>query len=202
MGGGTLLFILTLSTQLVWGFRPEKADRSVLEECRWNQQVITGHVDCTELYQHYHPIDGDHSPNGEQLRIGSYNIFRLSEQKQKRLDLNAEMIDAEWDLVAVNEMQPNLSHQKLLSDYAVQAFLDGKLSADQFSRAYFKPSYVLLLLELQKRDPSWGFIVSSYSQGSDSEIFGFLYRGRQVTPVPSEYCAQSYTESLQLEIRG
>lgn len=190
-----LIYFILLLIPMVWtpslhAMRPQSEDTSTFNECLWNQEVLNGKlsVDCNDLYHHYLP---QKTPiiKSNNTRIGSYNIFRSSDQRTyKRLDLNAELIDSEWDVVSVVELQPNRAMDMGFNVNARVALEKKIIDNHQFNLAYNLPPYIELLLELQKKDPSWGLLISPYSQGTDTELFGFLYRGSHLQPASSKYC--------------
>ncbi len=157
-------------------------DISTFALCQKAKQALgTKRVECNDLYHHYKPRSQktEKTHPTEKARIGSYNILRSSQQRnRKNWDYTAEMIDSEWDLVSLQELQPGR-----LEDI-VANFKQGA--------RYILPGHLLLLEKLQQRDPSWGLIVSPFSQGHDSELLGFLYRGGIAKPVPSEYCNRHF----------
>ncbi len=186
------LFIISLQvfSSFSLAMRPNSEDTSIYNECLWNKELLDIEVDCNDLFHHYQPQS--HSPQSDsELRLGSFNIFRISDQRTyKRIDLNAQMINSEWDVVSLQELQPNRALDMSFNVNARMAFSENKIDQDQLNKAYTLPPYVELLLELQKSDPSWGLLISPYSQGTDTELFGFIYRGSRVQPVESEYCSQ------------
>lgn len=188
--GFMIVFLLTIPATAM---RPNSNDYSILNECLWNKEVLSIDTECNDMFNHYLPENSGSAKDTKEMRLGSYNIFRLSEQrKSKRLDLIAQMMDSEWDLVALSEIQSNKSTDLKLNVNAQVAFRDGKINEDQLKKAYALPTYVLLLLELQKLDPTWGLILSPTSYGDESDMFGFLYRNSTVKPVESKYCKDKY----------
>src|SRR5690606_21473244 len=99
-----ILFFSSLS----FAYRQTDEVIITLNECLWNQKVASMEADCNDLFHHYLPLSSQYKPDSD-VRLGSYNIFRLSEQQFKRLDLTADMIDQSWDIVALSEVQPNRS---------------------------------------------------------------------------------------------
>ncbi len=176
----TIVFLCSLSLP-AFGFRPGTDDSSTMHECLWNQAELgADQVECNDTFHQYFPAS-DRKKKQNTVRIGSYNILRTSEQKGKKdLDLTAQMIDSEWDLVSLQELQPGRTDE-------IEEF--GKTGK------YSLPAYLELFITLQELDPTWGMIVSPFSQGGDSELLGFLYRGSQVDPVESEYCKVNYLDS-------
>lgn len=153
-----------------------------MNECLWNQALLgENFVDCNDLFHHYKPQSPD-KVQSKDVRVGSYNILRASEQKdRKNWDLTAEMIEAQWDLFSVQELQPGRT--------------DDIINSHQKGAPYVVPAYLELLLKLQAKDKTWGLILSPYAQGSDSELLGFYYRGRMVEPVESAYCQSEYVQN-------
>lgn len=149
---------------------------------------------------HYYPHkSGSYKPSTS-VRLGSFNIFRLSETKFKRLDWVAELIDETWDVLAVSEIQHNRALSLELSLNAVRALKEEKIDLKTAKETYDAPRYIELLLELQKRDPSWGLILAPSAQGSDSELFGYFYRYKKVKPVESAYCAENYGKLKDIKL--
>ncbi len=214
----SFLFVLSFPA---FGFRQGTDDSSTMNECLWNQDLLSraqlaklnsadlaqldkvdltdlgglelsqldndqleelmkSKVDCNDVFHHYYPASTE--KNGQDtVRIGSYNILRTSEQKsRKNLELTAQMIDSEWDLVSLQELQPGRTDE-------IQEF--GRTGQ------YAVPAHIQLFLKLQNLDPSWGLIISPYSQGGDSELLGFLYRGQTVSPIESEYCQKNFIDN-------
>lgn len=176
-----LCIFITLISYQALAYRPDSSDTSIYNECLWNKDALSIKVDCNDVYNHYKPQKRRYRPS-QSLRVGSYNIFRSSQERNKKnIPLTAALIDSQWDVVALSELQPG-------STVDIKNF---KETGD-----YTLPAYIKILNELQTLDPSWGLITSAYSQGADSEIFGFLYRANQIKPVESEYCKANYLDKL------
>ena len=155
-------------------------------------------TDCNDVFHHYLPKEDNYKPNDE-VRLGSYNIFRLSETRFKRLDITADMMNDLWDVVALSEIQPNRSARLQENVNALIAEKRDIISSSKFTQIYQKPTYLLLLEELQKRDPSWGLVLSPHSQGDDFELLGFFYRANKAKILESNYCKENYQNFNELK---
>lgn len=177
----TSLIILVLMFSIsAHAYRKGSDDAANLKECRWNQAAIDSKVDCNDLFHHYHPAESQYSPSA-QVRVGTYNILWTSGEKgKKNIPLNALMIDASWDVMAIQEVNPGKS---------------GDIRKSAGEDDYILPQYIVLLQELQKHDPSWGMILSPFAQSTKVELMGFLYRGNKVQPTDSTYCRSRYTDN-------
>lgn len=199
-----ILALTTLITSLsAFAYRPGSKDTANLNECLWTKKALGTEVYCSDLYNHYLPEVSGYKAPSKKVRLGSYNIFRLSEQrKNKNFDWTSEMINSEWDVVALSELQTSNATLQKENGKLAKAFDKGNISLSEFRKQYVVPAYTLLLQELQKKDPSWGLIISGYSQGSDSELLGFLYRANSVEVIESQYCKKNYIDDLPWEKEG
>ncbi len=193
-----LLIIGFFPSSQAFAYRPAndagQSDTSILQECLWNKDILDTQTECNDLYNHYYPKTVEKVAKS-QIRLGSFNIFRSYEQQQKRWDLTARMMNDQWDLIAISELQPNKSQVLQSNVNAAVALREGKITAQDFKDAYLIPSYLVMLAELQKLDPSWALIISPYTQSNaDTELFAFAYRASQVDIVESKYCKEKYVD--------
>jgi hypothetical protein len=194
-----LIFVFLIAANISLAYRQNSGDTSILNECLWNKQVVDLEVDCNDLFNHYLPKKSHYRPNSN-LRFGSYNIFRSYEQQQKRWDLTAQLVNGEFDLIGISELQANKSSFLQMNINAAVALRENKISESDFKKAYNIPSYLKLLNELQKLDSSWGLLLSPFTQNeSDTELFAFYYRGDQVKPIESKYCKNKNLNNKSLK---
>ena len=120
----SLLFVAIILFQFnVHAYRDVKSDVNILAECQWNKKFAAPDADCNDLFHHYPPVGTSTSANKSNVRLGSFNIYKMgySETKYKDLDLIAEMMDSRWDVVALSELQHNMSKKLYYNAQAVVA---------------------------------------------------------------------------------
>lgn len=165
-----------------FAYRQGTKDTSIHNECRWNEKELGySGIDCNDIFNHYPPKKStstfkNHKNN---VRLGSYNILwsedeaidKKSGDPKKDYELNVEMMNDQWDVVALQELQ---------------------YGSNDGIKAGNTPKYIEILKMLQEKDDSWGLIISPFGQSTKRELLGFYYRGSVAQPVESKYCKENF----------
>ena len=158
-------------------------------------------VICSSDYQHFNARAGINHYNekpAHDIRIANYNMLHPGSNKNsyKDLVLLAKIIN-EYDLISAQELIPRLGNDMRHNRDLVEMIKKDAKEAENLSKLYRSPGYVLILDELRKLDPSWALIMSprgeAASPSSVHEMLGFFYRASIVRPKVNEHCEEFAT---------
>lgn len=180
-------------------------------------------VECFHNYHHYNSDAYKRAyrtrnfRRKDQVRLGGFNMLHPVNGKTrfKNLELVAEIIDKEFDVVAGIELIPvpkdEFRHNNKIDGFIREQrakILSGELSTEERSEAeeniekaigsYLAPGYLRILEELIKKDDSWSLIISPRAESAkpadQKEFTGFFYRAQYVKPKSNNYCAREDVE--------
>jgi len=187
----TSIFVLSASAVILEG-----DDQTEL--CKEIKTMAYPTAVCRSDYQQYPPKSSAKSSK-DIIQIAGFNMLQpgTKSSRYKHIPSLLNMMN-KWDVIGTTELMSLDAYTMKYNRLVLNAFGSStkKSVNNKFKRMYRLPGYLVLLKELQKRDKTWGLLLTPSKQGSPSanirELVGVFYRGRYVTPMHNKYCASNY----------